>query len=81
MGFNTVNGKGCCNVSIAVNESSKMEGGFNTVNGKGCCNTPVAPHHYELHVVSFNTVNGKGCCNLIKLKSSTTLETFQYRKR
>ena len=38
MGFNTVNGKCCCNdVRDAIKERNAKS--FNTVNGKCCCNS------------------------------------------
>ena len=36
VGFNTVNGKYCCNTTII--EDGKLMECFNTVNGKYCCN-------------------------------------------
>ena len=36
-GFNTVNGKYCCNLYVPVTVYGR-DNGFNTVNGKYCCN-------------------------------------------
>ena len=38
LGFNTVNGKGCCNNARYKKFYSLEVASFNTVNGKGCCN-------------------------------------------
>ena len=37
-GFNTVNGKYCCNVELLKKEYDVVDDRFNTVNGKYCCN-------------------------------------------
>ena len=36
-GFNTVNGKDCCNLQV-IKATQATASGFNTVNGKYCCN-------------------------------------------
>ena len=38
-GFNTVNGKGCCNELKMITMVYNYVLSFNTVNGKGCCNS------------------------------------------
>ena len=52
-GFNTVNGKDCCNNAVAVLVEMAFIG-FNTVNGKDCCNTFVknADFRYDSGCVS-----------------------------
>ena len=62
LSFNTVNGKGCCNVNGVQASSFSLKLRFNTVNGKGCCNQNLKTAKMRL-LVCFNTVNGKGCCN------------------
>ena len=38
LGFNTVNGKYCCNAVVADTLVDLVVKSFNTVNGKYCCN-------------------------------------------
>ena len=64
IGFNTVNGKYCCNAVITVATISIDR--FNTVNGKYCCNLHTIVHNLLPSKICFNTVNGKYCCNNIK---------------
>ena len=66
LGFNTVNGKGCCNVKDSNKNATADYDSFNTVNGKGCCNED-ANRNSDVKYDGFNTVNGKGCCNLLVL--------------
>ena len=37
-GFNTVNGKYCCNIQVDTKSIGLCEVRFNTVNGRYCCN-------------------------------------------
>ena len=79
MGFNTVNGKYCCNLFL---EHKGLKGlkSFNTVNGKYCCNNEKFKTINDAG--SFNTVNGKYCCNVEKaFEDAKTKDRFQYRKR
>ena len=41
LGFNTVNGKYCCNYIVNNTVTLVVRDGFNTVNGKYCCNPTV----------------------------------------
>ena len=62
-GFNTVNGKYCCNFTIHKEWLDKLKR-FNTVNGKYCCNDWDAKNVItNVSEDCFNTVNGKYCCN------------------
>ena len=44
MGFNTVNGKSCCNFAGREAAIQFMVDSFNTVNGKSCCNLAMQSH-------------------------------------
>ena len=62
-GFNTVNGKYCCNNALQLSPSMIRQLSFNTVNGKYCCNSRVwKASIYAVLKASFGkpqTVNGK----------------------
>ena len=77
VGFNTVNGRYCCNEKKV--DPELLKAGFNTVNGRYCCNA------YRMvvsaYIVCFNTVNGRYCCNGAAGDSVCSSVWFQYRKR
>mgnify|MGYP007098770458 CR=1 FL=1 len=60
-GFNTVNGKDCCNLTRKLKQLTVYC--FNTVNGKYCCNKMDSILNPTWILCCFNTVNGKYCCN------------------
>ena len=66
LGFNTVNGKYCCNLKQVDEQANTYVLGFNTVNGKYCCNLE-SDEVQAGFVQRFNTVNGKYCCNVIPI--------------
>ena len=68
-GFNTVNGKYCCNLQWGLFKLPMKS--FNTVNGKYCCNVEKYDNNLGM-LLSFNTVNGKYCCNRKELMESLT---------
>ena len=82
MGFNTVNGRYCCNVAVLmIVHLVKKPLSFNTTSGKYCCNAKLQEMG-ELMLLSFNTVNGKYCCNKeVDSFTNDKEEEFQYRKR
>lgn len=61
-GFNTVNGRYCCNCLKIKQRLGEMKS-FNTVNGRYCCNKSASKDTFVINVTGFNTVNGKYCCN------------------
>ena len=82
-GFNTVNGKYCCNLSAVKNMNTLSYEGFNTASGKYCCNAVTfLLHLHKTASVSIPQAVSTVATSLFgALYIPHSCKAFQYRKR